>query len=402
MKYIVVLTDGMSDEPIEEFGGKTPVMIANTPVMDEIVRKSATGLVHTVPKGFHPGSEIANMNILGYHPAKYFQGRGVIEAASLGLDFEPDELVFRCNLVSLENDILINHSAGHITSSEAAVLIDALNKELSNDRIRFHAGTSYRHVLVIKVGNSDIKCTPPHDHPGKPAAPLLPVANSPEAEETAQILRSLIVKSQELLAKHPLNLKRRSQGKGCADSIWPWSPGFKPSFPPFKERFGIESGAVISAVDLIFGIGKLAGLEMIHVEGATGLHDTNYEGKATAALEAMKRHSFLFLHIEAMDEAGHEGDFNLKKRVIEDFDRRLLKPLYEGLNKMGEDYAMLLLPDHPTPCKLRTHTMSPVPFMIMKKGLEPDKVMEFNEESVKEGAFGEIDGADILDLFFKI
>jgi 2,3-bisphosphoglycerate-independent phosphoglycerate mutase len=402
MKFIVILTDGMADEPDDMLGDMTPVMAAKTPVMDEICKKAATGLVHTVPPEFHPGSEIANMNILGYPPAKYFQGRGVIEAASLGIDIKSEDLVLRCNLVSLEDGILVNHSAGHISSPEAAELIAALNEKLGSERVKFYPGTSYRHILIIKGGNFDIMCTPPHDHPGKEALPLFPVANSAEAEDTAQLLCELMKRSVDVLKDHPVNVKRRSVGKKCADSIWPWSPGYKPDFPSFKDRFGVESGAVISAVDLIFGIGKLAGLEMVHVEGATGLHDTNYEGKAAAALDALKRHPFVFLHIEAMDEAGHEGDFLLKKRVIEDFDRRLLKPLYEGLQKMGEDYALLLLPDHPTPCRLRTHTRAAVPFMIMKKGLQADSIETFNEFSVKNGSLGEVKGEELLDLFFKL
>lgn len=401
MKYIVVLADGMADEPIKAFGGKTPVMAAHNPVMNDLCRLSATGLVHTVPQGFHPGSEIANMNILGYEPAKYFQGRGVIEAAALGLDFEPDELVFRCNLVSLEDGILLNHSAGHISTAEADELIAALNKELGSETVSWHTGTSYRHVMVIKGGNKALKCTPPHDHPGKPAAPLYPVAAEPEAKTTEEQLRFLMEKSMQVLAEHPVNQRRRAEGKMAADCIWPWSPGYKPALPSFKERFGIASGAVISAVDLIFGIGKLAGLEMIHVEGATGLHDTNYEGKAAAALEALQRHPFVFLHVEAMDEAGHEGDAELKKRVIEDFDRRLLAPLWEGLQKLNEPFALLLLPDHPTPCDLRTHTMSPVPFMMLKPGLAADQVTDFDEETVKKGSMGELDGAQLLDVFFK-
>ncbi len=402
MKFIVILTDGMADEPDDMLGDMTPVMAAKTPVMDEICKKAATGLVHTVPPEFHPGSEIANMNILGYPPAKYFQGRGVIEAASLGIDIKSEDLVLRCNLVSLEDGILVNHSAGHISSPEAAELIDVLNEKLGSDRVKFYPGTSYRHILIIKGGNSDVKCTPPHDHPGKPAVSLFPVANSSKADDTATLLCDLMKRSVDVLKNHPVNVKRRAEGKKCADSIWPWSPGYKPDLPSFKDRFGIESGAVISAVDLIFGIGKLAGLEMVHVEGATGLHDTNYEGKAAAALDALKRHPFVFLHIEAMDEAGHEGDFLLKKRVIEDFDRRLLKPLYEGLQKMGEDYALLLLPDHPTPCRLRTHTRAAVPFMIMKKGLQADSIETFNEFSVKNGSLGEVKGEELLDLFFKI
>ncbi|WP_026475639.1 cofactor-independent phosphoglycerate mutase [Alkaliflexus imshenetskii] len=400
MKYIVVLADGMADEPIDEFGGLTPVMAADTPVMDEICRKSATGLVHTVPQGFHPGSEIANMNILGYHPGKYFQGRGVLEAAALGIESEPDDLVFRCNLVSLEQDVLINHSAGHITSAEAAELISALNNVLGSSTVKFYPGTSYRHILVLKGANVGVKCIPPHDHPGKPAKPLFPVAESAEGNETAALLCDLMEQSVAVLANHPVNLKRKAAGKKCADCIWPWSPGYRPAFPSFRDRFAIESGGVISAVDLIHGIGKLAGLESIFVEGATGLHDTNYEGKAAAALDALNRHPFVFLHVEAMDEAGHEGDFRLKKRVIEDFDRRLLKPLWEGLSKLDSPFSFLLLPDHPTPCNLRTHTHAPVPFMMIKPNLKPDDVQQLNEDSVKNGSFGEVEGDSILDMFF--
>lgn len=402
MKYIVVLADGMADEPIEELGGVTPVVAAHTPVLDAICALSATGLADTIPQGFHPGSEIANMNILGYHPKDYFQGRGVLEAASLGIDTGPDDLVMRCNLVSLEDDVLINHSAGHISTPEAAEIIDTLNKELGTDTIRFYPGTSYRHILVIKGGNAHITCIPPHDHPNKPARPLFPKADGTDGEKTATLLRDLMIRSVQVLKDHPVNLQRAQNGKKRADSIWPWSPGFRPSFPGFNERWGIPSGGVISAVDLIHGIGRMAGLESVYVEGATGLHDTNYEGKAQAALETLQRHSFLFLHVEAMDEAGHEGDYELKKRVIEDFDRRLLKPLWEGLQQMSQPFSLLLLPDHPTPCKLRTHTANPVPFLLYKPGIQSDDVTVFNEESVKKGRFGTIDGSEILKLLFEI
>jgi 2,3-bisphosphoglycerate-independent phosphoglycerate mutase len=401
MKYIVVLADGMSDEPIAEFDGQTPVMAANTPVLDEICAVSATGLASTIPTGFHPGSEIANMNILGYHPKDYFQGRGVLEASSLGLKPNSDDLVMRCNLVSLEDDVLINHSAGHISTEEASQIIDSLNQKLGSDKVRFFTGTSYRHILMIKGGNSDLKCIPPHDHPNKPALPLFPSATSQKGEATAELLRNLMTQSIELLKNHPVNIKRAQTGKKCADAIWPWSPGYMPQFPSFYERWGVKSGSVISAVDLIHGIGRMAGLESVPVEGATGLHDTNYEGKAQAALETLKKNSFVFLHVEAMDEAGHEGDFILKKRVIEDFDRRLLKPLWEGLNKMGQPFSLLLLPDHPTPCKLRTHTSDPVPFLLYKPNLPADSVNVLNEESVKKGSFGVVNGSNVLDLLFN-
>lgn len=400
-KYIVVLADGMSDEPIEEFNGQTPVMAAYTPVLDAICAVSATGLASTIPSGFLPGSEIANMNILGYHPKDFFQGRGVLEAASLGIKTDPQDLVMRCNLVSLEDDVLINHSAGHISSMEAAQIIETLNRELGSDTIRFYPGTSYRHILIIKGGNSDLSCIPPHDHPNKPARPLYPSSNSTQGEATAVLLCNLIEKSIELLKSHPVNIARAQMGKKKADSIWPWSPGYMTQFPSFFERWGVKSGGVISAVDLIHGIGRMAALESVYVEGATGLHDTNYEGKAQAALDTLKNHSFVFLHVEAMDEAGHEGDFMLKKRVIEDFDRRLLKPLWDGLNECGKPFSLLLLPDHPTPCKLRTHTSDPVPFMLYKPGLSADTVRVFNEQSVKNGSFGIVNGSDVLGLLFK-
>lgn len=401
MKYIVILADGMADEPIEEFDGLTPVMKAETPVLDEICSVSATGLAYTIPGGFHPGSEIANMNILGYHPRDYFQGRGVLEAASLGIKPDSNDLVMRCNLVSIENDILINHSAGHISSQEAAEIIDTLNEQLGTDTVRFYPGTSYRHILIIKGGNADIKCIPPHDHPNKPAQPLYPTAVTSRGESTARLITELIIQSQQILKTHPVNAQREKLGKKKADSIWPWSPGFLPKFPSFYQRWGITSGGVISAVDLIHGIGQMAGLESVYVEGATGLHDTNYEGKAQAALDTLKKHPFVFLHIEAMDEAGHEGDFNLKKRVIEDFDKRLLKPVWKGLKAMGEPFSLLLLPDHPTPCKLRTHTSEPVPFLLYKPTIKPDDVIEFNEISVRNGWFKKVDGANILDLLFN-
>ncbi len=400
MKYIVVLADGMADEPIDEFNGLTPVMAAKTPIMDEICRLSVTGLVNTIPEGFHPGSEIANMNILGYRPAEYYQGRGVLEAAALGLKFDAGDLVLRCNLVSAENGVLLNHSAGHISTAEADELIKALNNELGNEKIRFYTGVSYRHILVIKDANHEISCTPPHDHPGEALEPLLPVATSKSGEVTTKVLNDLIKRSKKILAEHPVNVERRKVNKKCADMIWPWSQGYAHEFKSFNERFGIKSGAVISAVDLIHGIGKLAGLESVHVDGATGLFDTNYEGKAEAAIKALKRHPFVFLHVEAMDEAGHEGDCILKRNVIEDFDRRLLKPLWENLQNFKEEFSLLLLPDHPTPCYLRTHTSLPVPFMMLKPGMKADQVDEFNEESVKTGAMGKVEGEDLLDLFF--
>ncbi|PWD98331.1 cofactor-independent phosphoglycerate mutase [Marinilabilia rubra] len=400
MKYIVVLADGMADNPISEWDNKTPLMVAKKPVMDSLCKRGQAGLLKSIPDGMHPGSEIANMNILGLDPREYFPGRGVLEAAALNVPSEPNELVFRCNLVTIEGGKLVNHSGGHISNEEAGELIKALNNELTSEGVKFHQGVSYRNLMMMENGSEEIECKPPHDYPGEPFEGLLPSGKA-GGSETVDRLQSLIKKSIEILDKHPVNKRRREQGLAAANAIWPWSPGKAGGFPSFKERWGIKSGAVISAVDLIHGIGGMAGLESIHVEGATGLFDTNYEGKAAAAVEALKKVDFVFLHVEAADEAGHEGDKDLKKKVVEDFDQRLLKPLLEGLNQLDEEVAIALLPDHPTPCELRTHTSDPVPFFIVKPGLEADGVDSFDEESVKNGAMGTLSDGGVLEKLFS-
>ncbi len=396
MKYIVVLADGMADLPIAQWANKTPFMVAHKPVLDQLCSLAVTGELSTIPQGFHPGSEIANMNILGYDPSLYFSGRGVLEAAALDIAVKSNELVFRCNLVTVEEGRLMNHSAGHISNEEAGILINFLNKELSHGPVRFSQGVSYRNLMMLEEGDEKVRCFPPHDHPGTPLSEILPVGT-----ETAQHLRALMEKAGKLLDQHPVNQLRREKGLPPANGIWPWSPGRSVMFPSFKERWGIERGAVISAVDLLHGIGRMASLTNIHVEGATGLFDTNYEGKAAAALEALKSHDFVFLHVEAADEAGHEGDYELKKRVVEDFDKRLLKPLWEGLQTLQEPFALALLPDHPTPCSLRTHTSDPVPFLLIKPGLAPDKVSVFDEFSVKQGKMGLLHNGELLQLLFS-
>ncbi len=400
MKYIVVLADGMADLPASEWGNLTPLMAAQKPVLDGMCSMAATGELKTVPEGFHPGSEIANMNILGYAPSLYFSGRGVLEAAALNIPVNSNELVFRCNLVTLEQGHLLNHSAGHITTQEAGVLIRYLNENLGHFNVTFHHGVSYRNLLMLKDGDARVQCAPPHDHPGASVAQILPVGEG-QAAATAQTLRELMLQTQKLLETHPVNQKRRHKGLPPANGIWPWSPGTPMVFPSFKERWGIQRGAIISAVDLLHGIGRMAGLESIHVEGATGLFDTNYEGKAAAALEALKTNDFVFLHLEAADEAGHEGDWKLKKQVVEDFDSRLLKPLWEGLQHLKEPFALALLPDHPTPCELRTHTSDPVPFLLIKPTLLPDNVTKFDEFSVKKGSLGLLHNDELLQLLFK-
>ena len=378
----------MADEPIEALGGKTPMQYADTPYMDQLAEMGVTGRMKTVADGFHPGSEVANMAVLGYDLPTVYEGRGVLEAASIGYDLKPSEMAMRCNLICVEGDILKNHSSGHITTEEADELIRFLNEKLGSDRIHFYTGVSYRHLLVVKGGDKRLDCTPPHDVPLHPFRPLMIKPEAPEAQETADLLNNLILQSQEILKDHPVNLQRIAAGKDPANSIWPWSPGYRPAMQTMQEMYGFKQGSVISAVDLIRGIGVYAGLEVIDVEGATGLYDTNYEGKAHAALEALKTNDFVYLHVEASDEAGHEGDVDLKIRTIENLDKRAIGILFEELQKWDEPVAIAVLPDHPTPCAIRTHTNTPVPFLIYKPGQEPDSVTRFDEFSVLEGKHG--------------
>lgn len=388
MKYIIVLGDGMADEPIVELGGLTPLQSANTPTLDYLAEHGRVGLLSTVPEGFHPGSEIANLSVLGYDVARVFEGRGSLEAASMGIPIENDEMAMRCNLICIENGKIKNHSAGHITTEEAIELIQYLQKELGSDTISFFSGISYRHLLKIKNADKRIHCTPPHDVPGTKFRDVLIKEECEEAKSTSDMINSLILKSQDLLATHPINLKRVEEGKDPANSIWPWSPGYKPSMKTMQELYGLKSGVVISAVDLIRGIGVYAGLKPIIVEGATGLYDTNYEGKTEAAIDALRENDFVFLHIEASDEAGHEGDYALKIQTIEYLDNRVLKPILNAVSEMNEDVAIAVLPDHPTPCHLRTHTSDPIPFIIYKPGISPDEVKVYDEKTALSGGYG--------------
>lgn len=399
MKHIIILGDGMADEPIASLGGLTPLQYAQTPYMDELAREGVTGRLKTVADGFHPGSEVANMAVLGYDLPTVYEGRGVLEAASIGVELQPGDMAMRCNLICVEGDILKNHSAGHITTEEADELIRYLNEQLGSERIHFYTGVSYRHLLVIKGGDKRVACTPPHDVPLRPFRPLLVKAEVPEAQATADLLNELILRSQELLKNHPVNLRRQAEGKDMANSIWPWSPGYRPAMRTLKEMYGFERGAVISAVDLIRGIGVYAGLKVLHVEGATGLYDTNYEGKAQAALEALKENDFVYLHIEASDEAGHEGDVALKIKTIENLDRRAVGPIYEAVKQWDEPVAIAVLPDHPTPCAVRTHTNQPVPFLIWKPGEAPDGVTRFDEFAVAEGKYGVLEKDQFIKEF---
>lgn len=402
MKYIIILGDGMADEPIEKLGNKTVIQSAKTPYMDLLARKGRNGLLDTVPEGFAPGSEIANLSVLGYNIPNVYEGRGVLEAASIGVNVSEGEMAMRCNLVCLEGDILKNHSAGHISTEEATELIEFLEENLGNDQFSFHSGVSYRHVLKMKGGNKEINCTPPHDIPEKPFRKFIIEPLTDNSKSTAVALNQLIFKSQEILKDHPINKKRTANGKSPANSIWPWSPGFRPKMKLFTEMFPIKSGAVISAVDLIRGIAVYAGLKVIMVEGATGLYDTNYEGKAIAALDALKENDFVYLHIEASDEAGHEGDVDLKVKTVEYLDRRIVKTIYEETLEWNEPVTIAVLPDHPTPCNIRTHTRNPIPFIIYNRKMEPDNVQVYDEFAAKDGSYGLLQKDQFIKSFFNI
>jgi len=402
MKHIIILGDGMADWPSASLGNQTLLQHSHTPYMDMLASKGRTGKLITVADGFHPGSEVANMSVMGYDLPKVYEGRGPLEAASIGVELQPGDMAMRCNIVCVEGDILKNHSAGHISTEDADVLVKYLQEHLGNERVQFYTGVQYRHLLIIKGGNKQIDCTPPHDVPLHPFRPLMVKAKVPEAQETADLINDLILKSQELLKNHPLNLKRMAEGKDPANSIWPWSPGYRPQMESLSTMYpSIKKGSVISAVDLINGIGVYAGLRRIYVVGATGLYDTNYENKVNAALEALKTDDLVYLHIEASDEAGHEGNFELKQLTIENLDKRVVGPIYEAVKDWEEPVSIAVLPDHPTPCELRTHTAEPVPFLIYYPGIEPDGVQTFDEIACKEGIYGVMKENEFMNEFIN-
>lgn len=395
MKYLVILGDGMADRPIVSLGNRTPLMHATKPQIDKIARLGRNGKLKTIPDDMQAGSAVANLSILGYDPHKYFEGRGVLEAANMGIELDAHDLALRVNLICVEDERIKNHSAGHISTEESFELIAALNDIIASDDVRFYPGLSYKHLMVIKKGSKKIECFPPHDYPDVPFREVLPKPRGKEAESTVELIHDLIFKSHRVLEDHPTNIRRKKEGKDPANSIWPWSPGTKPSMPSFKELFGLE-GAVISAVDLINGIGVYAGMEIIRVEGATGFHDTNYEGKAKAAVEALKTHDFVYLHVEASDEASHDGNIDLKIRTIEYLDQRITKHILENKDKIGVPLTIAVLTDHATPAELRIHTREPVPFAIYKPEQEPDKVESYDEVSADNGAYGTIEGTEFV------
>lgn len=409
MKHIIILGDGMADHAVDRLGGKTLLQYADTPYMNRLAREGRTGRLMTIPDGFLPGSEVANTAILGYDLNKVYEGRGPLEAASIGYDMHPDDFALRCNIIELENGRIKNHHGGHLKTEEGDVLIKYLNDKLGNDRVRFITGIQYRHLLIIKGGNKHIVCAPPHDHPNEEWRPLLV---KPEegwgdrhdggrmtAQETADLVNDLILRSQQLLMEHPFNQDRAEK----ANSIWPWSGGYRPSMKTLQELFPqIHSGSCISAVDLIRGIGHYAGLDVVKVPGATGLSDTNYEGKAQAAIDALSNQDFVFLHLEASDEAGHDGDLELKLRTIDYLDRRIVKPIFEEVSTWDEPVCIAVLPDHPTPVEIRTHVKEPVPFLIWYRGIDPDSVQTYDEVSCVEGAYGMLHLNEFMETFMSI
>lgn len=414
MKHIIILGDGMADHAVERLGGKTLLQYANTPYMDKLARMGRCGRMVTIPDGFHPGSEVANTAILGYDLNDVYEGRGPLEAASIGYEMAPDDMAMRCNIINLTDGLIKNHHGGHLTTEEGDMLIKYLDEHLGNDDIKFITGIQYRHLLIIRNGNKHIECAPPHDHPNEEWRGLLV---RPEegwadrhdgdrmtAQETADIINDLIIRSQELLEAHPFNTARKAQGIDMANSIWPWSGGYRPSMQTLSQMYPqIKRGDVISAVDLIRGIGHYAGLNNIIVDGATGLADTNYEGKAAAAIEALRHDDFVFLHIEASDEAGHDGDLELKLRTIENLDKRAVGPIYEAVRQWADEpVCIAVMPDHPTPVEIRTHVKEPVPFLIWHPGITPDDVQCYDEVSCVGGSYGLLRLQQFMNEFMKI
>ncbi len=401
----------MADHQVASLGNKTLLQYARPEYMNRLAREGRTGRLVTVPEGFPPGSEVANTAILGYDLNKVYEGRGPLEAASIGYEMADDDMAIRCNIITLEDGKIITHNGGNLETQDADVLIKYLNETLAKpineregcERVKFITGIQYRHLLVIKGGNKHIVCAPPHDHPNEPWRPLLVKAEIPEAQETADLINELILKSQELLAKHPYNIAKAAKGERQANSIWPWSGGYRPSMETLMQQYPqIKSGAVISAVDLIQGIGKYAGLRIIKVPGATGLANTNYEGKAQAAIDALKKDDFVFVHVEATDEAGHDGDIDLKLKAIDYLDKRLIKPILEAIEQMDEPVCVAILPDHPTPVELRIHVKEPVPFIIWHKGITPDEVQYYDEVSCVSGGYGLLQLNEFMNELMKI
>lgn len=383
MKYVVVLGDGMADEPIEELGGKTPLEAAKTPVMDELAKMSEIGMVRTIPEGMSPGSDTANLSVLGYNPRKYYTGRSPLEALSIGVDMKDTDVVYRCNIVTLteedcpyEQQKIVDHSSGEISTEDAKILMDAVCKELENDTYKFYVGTSYRHCMVWENGQV-LELVPPHDV-------LTQVIGQHLPEDP--ILRRMQERSYEILKNHPLNLERKAKGLNPANSFWFWGAGTRPALDAFEDIYH-KKGVMISAVDLLKGIAVGAKMDRKIVEGANGGLHTNYEGKAQAAVDALTKedYDFAYIHVEAPDEMGHQGSVERKIQAIENLDQRVIKIVKEGLDASGEDYRMLVMPDHPTPIRLRTHVSDPVPYMLYDSSRKRKETWNYNEREAQAG-----------------
>ncbi len=399
MKYIIVLGDGMADEPLEQLGGKTPLAYAKTPWMDEISKKSEIGLAKTIPDGMKPGSDTANLAVLGYNPKQYYTGRSPLEALSIGVDMEEKDIAIRCNLVTVSDDSLpyeektiVDHSSSEISTEDAAVLLDAVRDVLEDDVYRFYLGTSYRHCTIWKEGDV-VELTPPHDILGKVIGEYLP---------DDEILREKMKRSYDILNHHPLNEERARKGLNKANSIWFWGAGTKPALDSFEGKFG-KKGAMISAVDLLKGIAVGAAMTNIEVEGADGTLETNYEGKASAAVKAVMENGsdFVYIHVEAPDEMGHQGSVERKVKAIEYLDGRVIGPVYEQMKKSGEDFRLLVMPDHPTPIRTRTHSSDPVPYMRYDSAAEQDHSWDYNEKEAKESGHYLDEGYTLIRDFLK-
>ena len=393
MKYIILLGDGMSDYPIKELGGKTPLQAAKTPNLDFIAREGVAGIVRTIPEGMDPGSDVGALSVLGYDPKTCYTGRAPLEAASIGVNLEPSDVAFRCNLVTIKNGIMDYYSAGHIKTEDAKEFIKIISDKLGSSEIKFYPGKSYRHLMVWKNGQNELKLTPPHSISGKQIVDYLPKGKGSEK------LKELMEKSQALFGGSKLNIRRIEKNEKPVTSIWLWGHGRKPVFKTFKERFGI-SGAVITAVDLIKGIAVYLGFDNIEVPGATGYLDTNYAGKAEYALRVLRNKDFVYLHVEAPDEAGHNGDLKAKIKAIEDFDAKVVGAVLAGI-KEHKEYKVMALPDHPTPLGLKDHTSEPVPFAIYSSSGEKDDAKSFDEEEAKKGSKEFQEGHKLMEYFLS-
>ncbi len=394
MKYAIVIPDGAADEPLKELGGKTPLQAAETPNMDWLSTHGKVGTVRNVPDGMSPGSDVAMLSVLGYDPSKVYTGRAPLEAAARGLEIADDEWVFRCNLVTIVNGRMEDHSAGHISSKEAAAIVEELNRNLAGPRVRFHPGVSYRHLMTYQ-GDADVRTTPPHDILDQVADDHLPTG------EGADMLRTLILRSRDILGRSEINTVRRDLGENPATSIWLWGQGRMPRIPAFSKRHGID-GAAITAVDLIRGLARLIGWETIEVEGATGFLDTNYAGKGAAAVEALNEKDLVFVHIEAPDEAGHNADIKGKVQAITQIDKHIVGPVLKRLRDEGDDWRMLVMPDHPTPVSVRTHTTAPVPFALAGKRIENVVGGPFCEETAENSDLHVTRGCEMMEFFLKV